>query len=418
MLIIYRFLINLVFLLSPIILIFRLIRKKEHKNRFKEKFCFFSKTRKKGKVLWFHGASVGEIQSIIPILEKLDKKNDINQILITSNTLSSSKIIEKFKFRKVVHQFFPIDTNYQSKKFLEFWKPSIAFFIDSEIWPNTIVNLESKKIPIVILNGRLTKRSFKRWKKLPNFSNFIFKKITFCLTASEISKRYFKKLGVKNIKFLGNLKFSQSENENLIKFEKLNKFLSSKKIWCASSTHFNEEKLCGLIHKEVKKKHKNLLTIIIPRHVERTDSIRDELKKLNLKIHTFEEKSKIKKDTDILLINSYGKTKSIYNICKIIFLGGSLVNHGGQNPLEATRFNCRIMYGPNVDNFKDIYKYLAKLKLAYKVVNLSQLKNNLNKFLSKKNKSKNAAKKLKKIGNKILNNIYYEIMKMLKNEYK
>ena len=173
-----------------------------------------------------------------------------------------------------------------------------------------------------------------------------------------------------------------------------------------------------MIHKKVKKKNKNLLTIIIPRHVERTDSIRDELKKLNLKIHTFEEKSKIKKDTDILLINSYGKTKSIYNICKIIFLGGSLVNHGGQNPLEATRFNCRIMYGPNVDNFKDIYKYLAKLKLAYKVVNLSQLKNNLNKFLSKKNKSKNAAKKLKKIGNKILNNIYYEIMKMLKNEYK
>ena len=418
MLIIYRFLINLVFLLSPIILIFRLIKKKEHKNRFKEKFCFFSKTRKKGKVLWFHGASVGEIQSIIPIIEKLEKKNDVNQILITSNTLSSSKIIEKFYFRKVVHQFFPIDTNYQSKKFLDFWKPSIAFFIDSEIWPNTIVNLESKKIPIVILNGRLTKKSFKRWNKLPNFSNFIFRKITFCLTASEISKIYFKKLGVKNIKFLGNLKFSQSENENLIKFEKLNNFINSKKIWCASSTHFNEEKLCGLVHKEVKKKHKNLLTIIIPRHVERTESIRDELKKLNLKIHTFEEKNKIKKDTDILLVNSYGKTKSIYNICKIIFLGGSLVNHGGQNPLEATRFNCRIMYGPNVDNFKDIYKYLAKLKLAHKVVNLSQLKNNLNNFLSKKNKSKNTEKKLKNIGNKILNNIYNEIMRMLKNEYK
>ena len=320
MLIIYRFLINLVFLLSPIILIFRLIKKKEHKNRFKEKFCFFSKTRKKGKVLWFHGASVGEIQSIIPIIEKLEKKNDINQILITSNTLSSSKIIERFNFKKVVHQFFPIDTNYHSKKFLDFWNPSIAFFIDSEIWPNTIINLESKKIPIVILNGRLTGKSFKRWKNLPSFSNFIFKKITLCLTASEISKRYLKKLGVKRVKFLGNLKFSQSENENLIKLKKLNKFLSSKTIWCASSTHYNEEKLCGLIHKEVKKKYKNLLTIIIPRHVERTNSIKDDLKKLNLKICTFEDKSKIEKDTDILIVNSYGKTKSIYNICKIVFL--------------------------------------------------------------------------------------------------
>ena len=417
MLIIYRFLINLVFLLSPIILIFRLIKKKEHKNRFKEKFCFFSKTRKKGKVLWFHGASVGEIQSIIPIIEKLEKKNDINQILITSNTLSSSKIIERFNFKKVVHQFFPIDTNYHSKKFLNFWKPSIAFFIDSEIWPNTIINLESKKIPIVILNGRLTGKSFKRWKNLPSFSNFIFKKITLCLTASEISKRYLKKLGVKRVKFLGNLKFSQSENENLIKLKKLNKFLSSKTIWCASSTHYNEEKLCGLIHKEVKKKYKNLLTIIIPRHVERTNSIKNDLKKLNLKICTFEDKSKIEKDTDILIVNSYGKTKSIYNICKIVFLGGSLVDHGGQNPLEATRFNCRIIYGPNVDNFKDIYKYLAKLKLAHKVVNLSQLKTNLNKFLSKKNNYKNTENKLKKIGSIILNNVYYEISKMIKNEY-
>ena len=417
MLIIYRFLINLVFLFSPIILIFRLIKKKEHKNRFKEKFCFFSKTRKKGKVLWFHGASVGEIQSIIPIIEKFEKKNDINQILITSNTLSSSKIIEKFNFRKVVHQFFPIDTNYHSKKFLDFWKPSIAFFIDSEIWPNTIINLESKKIPIVILNGRLTGKSFKRWKNLPSFSNFIFKKITLCLTASEISKRYLKKLGVKRVKFLGNLKFSQSENENLIKLKKLNKFLSSKTIWCASSTHYNEEKLCGLIHKEVKKKYKNLLTIIIPRHVERTNSIKNDLKKLNLKICTFEDKSKIEKDTDILIVNSYGKTKSIYNICKIVFLGGSLVDHGGQNPLEATRFNCRIIYGPNVDNFKDIYKYLAKLKLAHKVVNLSQLKTNLNKFLSKKNNYKNTENKLKKIGSIILNNVYYEISKMIKNEY-
>ena len=416
MLIIYRFLINLVFLLSPIILIFRLIKKKEHKNRFKEKFCFFSKTRKKGKVLWFHGASVGEIQSIIPIIEKLEKKNDVNQILITSNTLSSSKIIEKFYFRKVVHQFFPIDTNYQSKKFLDFWKPSIAFFIDSEIWPNTIVNLDSKKIPIVILNGRLTKKSFKRWNKLPNFSNFIFRKITFCLTASEISKRYFKKLGVKNIKFLGNLKFSQSENENLIKFEKLNNFINSKKIWCASSTHFNEEKLCGLVHKEVKKKHKNLLTIIIPRHVERTQSIKKELQKLNLNVYTHGSRVKPNKKIEVYIVDSYGKTKSIYKNCKNIFLGGSLVKHGGQNPLEATRYGCKILHGPHVENFKEIYDYLGKLKVSTKIKDHSQLSIKLDKLLSQKNNSKKIQNKLNKIGDKILNDTYNEIYKFIKNE--
>ena len=210
MLIIYRFLINLVFLLSPIILIFRLIKKKEHKNRFKEKFCFFSKTRKKGKVLWFHGASVGELQSVVPLIQKLEKNKKIKNILITTNTLSSSIVVEKLNFKKVIHQFFPIDTNYHSKKFINYWKPSVAFFIDSEIWPNTIINLKKNKIPIIVVNGRITKKSFKRWNYFLKFSNFVFNKINLCLSSSKISLKYFRKLGVKNLKYLGNLKFSQS----------------------------------------------------------------------------------------------------------------------------------------------------------------------------------------------------------------
>ena len=140
MLIIYRFLINIILLFSPIILIIRLIKKKEDIFRFREKFCIFSKKRGAGRLVWFHGASVGEIQSIVPIIEKLENESKIKKVLITSNTLSSSKIIKKLKFKKVVHQFFPIDTNYFSNKFLEFWTPSNAFFIDSEIWPNMISN--------------------------------------------------------------------------------------------------------------------------------------------------------------------------------------------------------------------------------------------------------------------------------------
>ena len=228
MLIIYRFLINLVFLLSPIILIFRLIKKKEHKNRFKEKFCFFSKTRKKGKVLWFHGASVGELQSIVPLIEKLEKEK-INKILLTSNTLSSSIIISKLKFKKVIHQFFHIDTNYHSRKIHKILKPSVAFFIDSEIWPNTIINLEKNKIPIIVLNGRITKKTFKRWNYFSNFSNFIFNKINLCLSSSKISLKYFKKLGVKNLKYLGNLKFSQSEKNKATKFDQISELINYKR---------------------------------------------------------------------------------------------------------------------------------------------------------------------------------------------
>ena len=145
MLHIYRFLINIILILSPIIIIFRLIKGKEDLKRFKEKFCFFSINKDKGKLIWFHGASVGEIQSIVPLIEKIEKNKNIKKILVTSNTLSSSKIVKKFKFKKVIHQFFPIDTNYHSNKFINYWKPSVAFFIDSEIWPNMIINLKKKK---------------------------------------------------------------------------------------------------------------------------------------------------------------------------------------------------------------------------------------------------------------------------------
>ena len=416
MIIIYRILINFIFLLTPIILITRLIKKKESITRFKEKFCFFSEKKQKGKLLWFHGASVGELQSIVPLLQKLEKNKEIKNILITTNTLSSSIVVKKLNFKKVIHQFFPIDTNYHSKKFLNYWKPSVAFFIDSEIWPNTIINLEKNKIPIIVLNGRITKKTFKRWNYFSNFSNFIFNKINLCLSSSKISLKYFKKLGVKNLKYLGNLKFSQSENEKTIKFNNLNKILKHRKIWCASSTHYNEELFCGLTHKKLKKKYKNILTIIIPRHVERIREIKSELLKLNLNISTYKSKKKIDDKIDIYIIDAYGKTKSVYNFCKNVFLGGSIVNHGGQNPLEATRYGCNILHGPNVENFKEIYNYLNNLNLSLKINNHSQLSAKLDKLFSKQNNSKINQKKLKKIGEKILVNTHREVYKFIKDE--
>ncbi len=416
MLVIYRFLINLVFLFSPIILFLRLIKKKEHQKRFKEKLCFFSKERGNGKLLWFHGASFGEVQSIIPLIEKFEKRKDINKILITSNTLSSSKIIDKLSFRKVIHQFFPIDTNFHSKKFLNFWKPSAAFFVDSEIWPNMIINLDKKKIPISIINGRITKKTFDRWKHFPDFSNYIFSKINLSLSASKISKIYLRKLGVRNVKYLGNIKFAQSETDKVMGISALKKFMNKRKTWCASSTHYNEEKICGIVHNLLKKKYKNILTIIIPRHIERTQSIKEELNNLGLRTHEFNSKNKIHENTDVYIVNSYGKTKSIYSLCNNVFLGGSIINHGGQNPLEATRYNCNVLHGPNVDNFREIYKYLGKLNVSFKIHNSEQLFKKLNQLFLKKNSSNKIKSKLKKIGDKILTNSYKEINKHLINE--
>ena len=292
MLILYRFLINFTFILSPLIILISLLKKKEDINRFKEKLGLFSKKKIGGNLIWFHGASVGEITSIVPLLEKFEKNKKVRQILITSNTLSSTNIIKSLKLKKVIHQFFPIDTNFISKKFINYWQPKKAFFIDSEIWPNTILNLKEKKIPIILINGRITKKSFNRWRLAPGFAEKIFNNFNLCLSSSNESFRYLKALKAKNIKLIGNLKFSQTENTNTPIDKATKNFVRSRKTWCASSTHNTEEIFCGLVHLGLKKKIKNLLTIIIPRHVERVDDIKKDLVNLKLKVHTHLPKKK------------------------------------------------------------------------------------------------------------------------------
>ncbi len=414
MIFIYRILINLILILSPIIILLRLLKKKEDFIRFKEKLCFFTNSRSAGKLMWFHVASVGEFQSVVPLLEKYEKSKKISQILITSNTLSSSKIISKIKLKKITHQFFPIDNNLIVKKFISYWKPSIALFVDSEIWPNMLINLNKRKIPIILLNARITKKSYNRWIKLKSFSKLIFKKFNLCLSSNKETIIFLKKLGAKNIKYFGNLKYSQSENENIEIDDQALKFISNKTAWCASSTHNSEEKFCGLVHNKLKKKYKNLLTVIIPRHIDREENIRDQLLNLGLKVHIHEPKTKIYNDTDIYLVNSFGKTKSFYSILKNVFLGGSLITHGGQNPLEAVRYNCNILHGPNVSNFNEIYEFLNKQKISNKINNLNQAVNILDKLFTAKKSQKNIKNKINKIGQKILKKNIHEINLILK----
>ena len=405
----YRILINLIILISPIIILVRIIKNKEDPKRFKEKFCFFSKKKIKKKLLWFHGASVGEILSVIPLIEKFERDKNIHQILITSNTLSSSKIITNLKLKKTVHQFFPIDSVNFSSQFLNYWKPSIAVFIDSEIWPNMILNIKKRNIPLVLLNGRINKKSFNKWKRLGQTAKFLFGKFDACYPSSNESKVHLKLLGIKKNKYIGNLKFTQTEKNEITSYKKLNERILSKNIWCASSTHDSEERLAALTHKRIKKKYKDLITVIIPRHVERTKIIIDELKDLKLKVHRHSSKEKIKKNIDIYFVDEYGKTKFFYKICKVVFLGGSIIKHGGQNPLEPARYGCKILHGPNIWNFHEIYELLKKYGVSDKINNVNQLTKLVNKNLNKKTNNLKIRSKIKKIGNSILSSTFKEI---------
>jgi 3-deoxy-D-manno-octulosonic-acid transferase len=410
MIFIYRFLINIIFVLSPIIIIFRLIKRKEHPIRFKEKFLIRSAKRKKGKLIWFHGASVGEILSIIPLIEKLEKQINIDQILLTSSTLSSAKIFAKFNLRKTTHQFFPIDTNFYSKKFLEYWKPSLVIFVESEIWPNMLINLKKKSINHILLNARMSKKSYKKWKLLKFFSRKLFLSFNIIFPQNKETSKFLASLGAKNIKSIGNLKFSENEfNTKLNLNNNTKKFLKTKLHWCGSSTHNSEELICSNVHKNLNNKYKNLLTIIIPRHISRTYEIIKLIKRLGLKIHCHSWNKKIDKNTQIYLVDTYGETKLFFKESKLVFLGGSIIEHGGQNPLEAARYGCKIIHGPHIKNFNEIYSLLKKNKFSNLVNNEKQLTRTVDILLKKKINSKALVNKIQHLGNNILNSTLKEI---------
>ena len=414
MLLLYRLLIYLVLIFSPLIILIRLIKKKEHFTRFKEKFTFFSKKRKGRNLIWFHGASVGELMSVIPLIEKLEKKKNLSQILVTTSTLSSAKIFNKFKFKKTIHQFFPIDTDYLSKKFLTYWRPSLAIFIDSEIWPNMLTNLKHKSIPHILLNARVTKKSFKRWKALGKFSENLFKSFNYTYPQNDETKNYLNFFHVKKIKKLGNLKFSESvfDSKELIS-SNLKKFLNDKKYWCAASTHEGEELIVAKVHQNLQKKFTNLITIIIPRNIQRTQKIINMISKLDLKTHLHSMNEKIPKDTQVYIVDTYGETKAFFKICKIVFLGKSLTIPGGQNPLEPARYNCNIIHGPKVSNFTEIYNLLAKNKISFRINNQSQLIKKINELLEKDIRSKYTGNKINIMGEKILKRTLIELKKFI-----
>ena len=413
MLFIYRLAINFIFLISPIIIIYRIIKNKEDPKRFLEKIGKFNKKNTNNNLIWFHGSSVGEILSVIPLIEKLEKRNNIKKILITSNTLSSAKIIKKLKLKKTFHQFLPLDTNFLVEKFLNHWKPKAAFFIDSEIWPNMVLKIKEKNISLILLNGRITKKSFQKWNSINNFSKKIFNKFDLCLSQNNISSNYLKILGAKNIKKIGNLKFSQSTSElkdkSNLKIKKL--FKKKKIVFTAISTHKGEELLCAKVHNNLKKKYKNIVSVIVPRHIHRADEIKEELNLNGLKVHFHSSNNTIKNDTDIYLVDTFGETKSFLKLSKVAFMGKSIHGYGGQNPIEAARLGNRIIHGPNIENFIEVYHFLKKHGISTKIKTYKDLEKLVVKFNRKKNYSNQIIKKLAYTGKQILLNNEKEINK-------
>ena len=403
----YNILIYIIIIFSPIIIFFRILKKKENPKRFLEKFGFLQKKRQQGKLIWFHCSSVGEFLSIVPLLEKLEKEKDIKNILLSTSTLSSSKIFKKFKFKKTIHQFYPIDNHLIINKFLDHWKPSSVFFVESEIWPEMLRVLKTKNIKIYLLNARISKQSFIRWKKFRKIGIKIFNVFDYIFPQNQETLNYLKYFKVKKLKILGNLKFSESQK--LSSNKALPKIFKKRRIFCAASTHNNEEEIISDVHLSLKKNINNLITVIIPRHIERSQKILNNLREKNLNCICHSEKKKLSKNTDIYLVDTYGESKAFYSISNVVFLGGSFVPRGGQNPLEPVRFGCSIAHGKHIFNFTEIYSMLNKSKLSFEAKNFYELKKIIFNLIIKSQNNKKKVNKFKKIGNKILTKNFEKI---------
>mgnify|MGYP001428276641 FL=1 len=409
---IYQLLTSILLIFSPFIIFYRILKNKEDKFRVKEKFCFSSKLRGNGKLIWFHGSSVGEIMSIIPIIKRYDNDKSINKILITSSTLSSSKILNKIKFKKTIHQFYPIDHFFFSSNFLNYWKPSVAIFLESEIWPSMFKSIKNKDIPLILLNARITKKTFNRWSIIKSFSESIFGLIDIAYPQNFETQKFLKKFKVKSIKSIGNLKFINSDES---KYDKIDKKLFSQfrkyKTFVAASTHNSEEIYAAKTHILLKKKNKNLITIIIPRHISRVNHITNQMKEFKLSTVVHSSKIKKLKNIDIFIVDTFGESKKFYKIATTVLLGGSIIRRGGQNPLEPARFGAKILHGPNIDNFKEVYKYLNTLKISSKVNSVMECANSI---IFKKNMKK--VKKMEALGRTILKKTLKELDKSINNE--
>ena len=384
------------YLLYPY-LYFRILKKKECPLRYREKLGVSLKVRNDGYLMWFHCSSIGELKSIFPIIDHYLKKN---QILVTTSTLGSNEVFQKkyYNINNIIHQYAPIDSPQIIEKFFKKWNPNIIFFTESEIWPNQIFHAKNINIPIILLNARISNKSFIKWKLIKNSMNKILNCFDLILCQSNESADYFNYFGTNNVKISGNLKYVTLEDFGN-KEENLN--IQKRLIFIALSTHPTEEEFCIKIHASLKSQYANLLTIIIPRHINRIPEIKKIIINAKLNFLIAETLDNFENNTDILIINSYGNTKKILKSSKYVFIGGSLVNHGGQNPIEVAYNNALIFHGPHVHNFSEIYDFLNKENIAFKINSeaelIDQLKEKFNNY-----QINNIKEKIIKMGDEIL----------------
>ena len=385
------------FIITPILPLYLQLRVwsgKEEAERLQERYGKSNLKRPEGKLIWIHAASVGESLSILPLIDLLIKHDNNAHVLLTTGTISSATLMKERLPHKAFHQYAPIDHFKYVRNFLNFWNPDIGIWTESEFWPNLIIEAKNHGVPIGLINGRVSDKSFRGWKRLGKMISIILEKFDFCLGQTENDTKRLGVLGAKKYEYLGNLKFSSPPLPvNKKELSNLNSQLQNRPCWLAASTHKGEEEIVADVHQKLKGSYNTILTVIVQRHPERGDEIFETLSQYNnFKISRRSLGNAINSDTDIYLADTIGELGLFFSLSKITFMGKSLVPLGGQNPIEPLKLGSAVIHGPHMSNFTEIVKELSEFGCAVRIDNSNQLFTGVSDLLSNQKKIKNMIK--------------------------
>jgi 3-deoxy-D-manno-octulosonic-acid transferase len=354
---VYRRLSSAVVPLAPALINRRLKLGKEDPARIGERRGMSQDVRPNGPLVWIHGASVGEVLAAAGLIEKLRALNI--RILLTSGTVTSAAIVAKRFPADIIHQYVPYDSPRYVARFLDHWRPSLALFIESDLWPNLILSSAARRLPMVLINGRMSQRSFPRWRRVSGTISALLGRFDVCLAQSRTDAERFTALGCRDVVVTGNLKLDvPAPPADPVKLERLTSVTRGRPIVVAASTHPGEEEILLETHKTLAGIFPLLLTVIVPRHPDRGLSIARMIAAAGLKPSLRSREELPVAATDIYVADTMGELGLFYRLAPIVFMGGSLVAHGGQNPIEAAKLGASIVHGPHVFNFSDVYEAL------------------------------------------------------------
>lgn len=352
----------------------RIARGKEDPTRIDERRGIASLRRPEGPLLWLHAASIGEAQSVLVLIDRLLRDRPALNVLMTTGTVTSAELMVNRLPRRALHQFVPIDRPAWVRSFLDYWRPDVAVWVESELWPNLLLQTAARGTPMVLLNARISAGSHSGWQRARGLARRLLSQFCVVLAQDEQIAARLSDLGARDVQVSGNLKAAAAPlPATAADLADLQEAIGDRPVWLAASTHEGEEAMVAEAHRAIAERIPGLLTILAPRHPQRGTAIAALLARHGLAVARRTLSQPITAETDVYLADSTGELGLFYRLVPVAFVGGSLVPHGGQNMLEAAQLKCAILHGPHVANFQGLATSLAAAGASRQVADAAAL---------------------------------------------